>query len=80
MDTLLKVGVVVISGDAHNLSTEFSEDCTLFRLGIDVGPHLVGGAMFEDDFSLSDFVLNVEILNLDMFGTFRAAGLTVGFE
>ena len=80
MDTLSKVGVVVVSGDAHNLSTEFAEDRALFRLGVDVGPHLVGGAMFEDDFSLADFVLNVEILYLDMFCTLRAAGFTVGFE
>ena len=78
--TLLEVGVIVISGDAHNLSTEFAEDRALFWLGVDVRPHLIGGAVFEDDFTLANFVLNVKILNLDVFGTFCAAGLAVGFE
>ena len=73
MDRAKKKIIVVICWDTHDLHPEFAEDCTLFRFGVDVGPHLVCGAVFEHNFTLVDFVFDVEILNLYLFGAFGAA-------
>ena len=53
--------VVVIGRNAHNLPMELAEDSALFRFCVDVGPHSVGGAVFQDDLALADFILDVKI-------------------
>ncbi len=72
--------IVVIGRGAHDLSTKFTEDSTLFWFGVDVGPHLLGGAVDEHNFALVNFVFDVEILYLNVFSVFGAAGHTVSLE
>ena len=43
---------------------------TLLRLSIYIRPHLVGRTMFDGHFSLIDLVLDEEIFDLDVFGSF----------
>ncbi len=67
IDAVFKNRVDLVTGDTHHLSPEFMEHCPLFGLRVDTRPHLFGGAMFDGDFALVDFVLNIKILEFNMF-------------
>ncbi len=47
----------------------------LFRLSIDVCPHLSGQAMFDGDFPLVNLVFNKNILHLNVFSALQAVAL-----
>ncbi len=61
---------MILSGDAHNLSTEFTKDCPLFRFGVTSCPHVISRAVFKVDFPLIDVVLDIEVFSLDMLSAF----------
>jgi hypothetical protein len=52
----------------------------LLWLGIDVCPHLFSRTMLDGHLTLVDFVFDKEILNFDVFCSFRAARLAVRLE
>jgi len=67
-----------VSTESVFLSAELPEHRPLLGLIVYIGPHLFGGAVLHYDLALIDLVLHIKILNLDMFGSLRAAGLPVG--
>jgi hypothetical protein len=58
--------VVVVHGNAHDMASEYSKDGPLVWLCINVCPHLTGWAVLDCNFALTDLVLNIKILYLDM--------------
>ncbi len=48
------------------MASEYSKDGPLVWLCINVCPHLTGWAVLDCNFALTDLVLNIKILYLDM--------------
>jgi hypothetical protein len=66
----LKVIVFVSCRNTHDLPPELPKSRPLLWFGVDVRPHLVGWTMLNNDLVLINFVLNIEILYLNVLYTF----------
>jgi hypothetical protein len=67
----------VINSAIHQDGAHFREFGTLKRFGKDVGPHLVGRAVFECKFSRFVIMTDVEVFSLDVFSAFGAGNIAI---
>ena len=74
------VFVIVFRWNAHHMSSELAIHSTLFWFCVYIRPHLVSRAMLDFDLAIVNFLLNVEILYLDVFSSFRAACFSVRLQ
>ena len=72
--------IIVIGGDAHDMSPESSKDSSLLWLCVYVRPHLLFWTMFDGYLLSIDLVLNKKILHLNVLSPLRTACPPVGLE
>ncbi len=74
------VVVVVISGDAHDVSPKYPKDSSLLWLCVYVRPYLLCWTMLDGYLLPINFVFNERILYLNMLSPLRTACSSIGLE
>ena len=75
-----KTCVIVISGDAHDISPKHSKDSSLLMFCVNARPHLIGRTVLNGDFLLVNFIFNEIIFDLDVLGLLGTARSPVSLE
>jgi len=73
-DTLLwggRIDGLTVSRGVHNQITEVDKLVALERLCVVIGPHLIGGTIFDSQLSLLNAISDKKVSDIDVFGSFR---------